>query len=91
MSHGHPTPPPGEKKHFFDRPENTRRFFNTFYVICGLLVLAEIFVDRHTEHPWEALFGFHALWGFASFWFLVLVAKQMRKLLIRPEDYYDAG
>ena len=89
MSEHHPASPPGEKKHFFDDPENTRFFFLAFYVICGVLIVAELFIHRHTEHPWEVLFGFHALWGFASFWFLVLVAKQMRKVLIRPEDYYD--
>lgn len=89
---GHPHGPgPGGKRHFFDSPENTRRFFTVFYVICGVLVLAEVLVDRHTEHSWEVLFGFHALWGFASFWFLVLAAKQMRRLLIRAEDYYEAG
>ena len=88
MSHDPPSPHPGDEKHFFDSRERTRRFFNAFYVICGVLVVAELVIDRHVEHAWERLFGFHALWGFVSFWFLVLVAKQMRKLLIRPEDYY---
>ncbi len=78
-----------ERKHFFDHPKNVKLFFRVFYVICGVLIVAELLIDRHTEHPWEGLFGFHGLWGFASFWFLVLVAKQMRKLLIRSEDYYD--
>jgi hypothetical protein len=30
-------------------------------------------------------------YGFVSFWFLVLLARPMRKLLIRSEDYYDRG
>ena len=89
MSEEHHGPAADETKHFFDSPENTKRFFHAFYVICGALVVAERFIDRHAEHPWEGLFGFYGLWGFASFWFLVFVAKQMRKLLIRPEDYYD--
>jgi hypothetical protein len=89
MSHDHHVPAPGEKKHFFESPENVRRFFLTFYVLCGISVVSEFFVDRVTHHPWEPVFGFYGLWGFASFWFLVLVAKQMRKVLIRPEDYYD--
>ena len=86
---GHDGPRPGEKAHFFDRKENVDRFFLAFYVVCALVMVAELFVDRHTEHPWEGLFGFYGLWGFASFWFLVLVAKQMRKVLMRSEDYYD--
>jgi hypothetical protein len=89
MSDAHHHTAPGEKRHFFDSPENTRRFFLVFYVICGIAIAGEFFVDRVTHHPWESLFGFYGLWGFASFWFLVLVAKQMRKILIRSEDYYD--
>ena len=85
----HHHPAAGGKRHFFDSPENTRRFFLVFYVICAVTFAGEFFVDRVTHHPWEPLFGFYALWGFASFWFLVLVAKQMRKVLIRSEDYYD--
>jgi hypothetical protein len=86
---GHRGPPPGERKHFFDSRRNADLFFRAFYVLCAVVFVAELFIDRHTEHPWEGLFGFYGLWGFASFWFLVLVAKQMRKVLIRSEDYYD--
>jgi len=91
MSHEPHTPAPGEKKHFFDSPENTKWFFRAFYLICCLLIVAELILGKETEHPhrWEGVFSFYGLWGFASFWFLVVVAKQVRKLLIRSEDYYD--
>jgi hypothetical protein len=34
-------------------------------------------------------FGFYGAYGFIGSVFLVLVAKQLRKLLKRPEGYYD--
>lgn len=80
-----------EPEGWMDRPDVLRRLFAVFYVICGLLVVAEFVLGRATEHPhpWEDLPAFYALYGFASFWLLVLVASEMRKLLIRPEDYYE--
>ena len=79
-----------------DRPAAVRRFFTVFYVICGALVLAELLLlgaaNEH-PHPLEEAMRFlvYPVYGFVSFWFLVLVAKPMRKLLIRPEDYYEGG
>lgn len=88
MSHDHHGPPK-EPIGWMDKPDVVKRFFQIFYVLCAITLVAELFVDRVLHHPWEWVFSFYGLWGFASFWFLVLVAKQMRKLLIRSEDYYD--
>ena len=78
---------------WMDKPDFVKRLFHVFYVLAGLLVLAEILLGRATEHPhpYEGPFGFYAVYGFLSFWFLVLLAKPMRKLLIRSEDYYEGG
>ncbi len=86
--HGSPKEPIG----WMDKPDVVKRLFKVFYVICGALVVAELVLGRATEHPhpYEGPFGFHAAYGFISFWFLVIVARGMRKLLIRSEDYYDA-
>jgi hypothetical protein len=35
------------------------------------------------------MFGFYSVYGFVACVLLVLLAKEMRKLLIRKEDYYD--
>jgi hypothetical protein len=53
------------------------------------LVLLDFVVHRHVAHPWERFFGFHAFYGFVACWTLVVVAKLMRKFLMRGEDYYD--
>jgi hypothetical protein len=41
------------------------------------------------SHPWEGFFGFYALYGFVACVLLVLLAKEMRKLVMRDEDYYE--
>ena len=74
---------------FFDRPETLRLILNSLYVICALLVGLDFVIHRHTEHPWEGLYGFYPIYGFIGCVILVLVAKWMRKILMREEDYYQ--
>ena len=80
---------PQQRQHLFDKPENVRRLLRTLYLACALLLAADLFVHRHAEHGWESLWGFYAVYGFAACVLLVLLAKQLRKLLKRGEDYYD--
>lgn len=74
---------------FFDKPENVQIILRVFYVCCALLFIADFFVHRHTYHALEEWPGFYPLYGFAGCVVLVLIAKEMRKVLMRKEDYYD--
>ncbi len=78
-----------EKKHIFDNPKNVRRVIWFLFIACAGLFAADFFVYRKVEHPWESLFGFYGIYGFITFSLLVLVAKELRKILMRGEDYYD--
>ncbi len=78
-----------EPKGFFDKPENISKMLKVFYVICGLLVVADFIVHRHIYHDWEKIPAFYAIYGFVGCVVLVLIAKEMRKVLMRGEDYYD--
>lgn len=78
-----------ERQHIFDKPENVRRLLRTFYLLCALLLAADFIYHRHVIHGWESLWGFYALFGFAACVSLVLIAKQLRTILRRPENYYD--
>ncbi len=78
-----------EKKYFFDSPDNVRIVLHVFYGICLGLLLTDLIYHRHVIHAWESLVGFYGLFGFAACVALVLLAKQMRKVLKRKEDYYD--
>ncbi|MBT8419575.1 MAG: hypothetical protein KJO08_01805 [Gammaproteobacteria bacterium] len=78
-----------EKKHLFDNPANVTRLLRIFFAICLGLVGVEFFFHRHVVHAWENLWGFYALYGFVACVALVLIATQMRKVLMRDEDYYE--
>ncbi|MEL0036934.1 MAG: hypothetical protein VW882_11120 [Gammaproteobacteria bacterium] len=78
-----------EKVYLFDKPKNVSRLLNGFYAICGILFLLDFVITRKTYHPWEWFWGFYALYGFIACVVLVVIAKEMRKVLMREEDYYD--
>lgn len=78
-----------EPQGFFDKPENVSKMLKVFYVICALLVAADFVVHRHIYHDWEKIPAFYAIYGFVGCVVLVLIAREMRKFLMRGEDYYD--
>lgn len=78
-----------DKPHFFDKPGNVQLVLTILYLTCGLLMLADFVVHRHVEHPLESLPGFYAVYGFVGCVSLVMVAKELRKLVKRREDFYD--
>ena len=80
-----------EKRHLFDDPRNTRRLVRVLVALCLLLVGLDAVIHRHAVHPWEGFFGFYALYGFIACVLLVLLAKELRKLLMRDETYYEGG
>lgn len=83
------TPDQDEKRYLFDNPRNVDRLLYGFYGVCAVLLGLDMLLHRHIGHPWEHLIGFYPLYGFIACVLLVLVAKEMRKLVMRDEDYYD--
>jgi hypothetical protein len=77
-----------ETRHVFDDPGKVKRLLTILHAICAALVLLDFVHRRHMIHDWESLWGFYAVFGFVACVILVLVAKQMRKVLMRAEDYY---
>lgn len=63
--------------------------FRALAVVCGLLLLCEPLYHKHGYFAWEDAFGFHAFLGFGAFFLIVMAGKQLRKVLMRDEDYYD--
>jgi hypothetical protein len=78
-----------QKKHLFDNPNNVSLLLRVFYTICAVLFILDFVLHRHVTHSWENLPGFYAIFGFVACVALVLIANQMRKVLMRKEDYYD--
>jgi len=78
-----------QKTYLFDNPRNVRRVVLGLVGACVILAGLDLVLHRHVTHPWEAMVGFYAVYGFVACVLLVLLAKEMRKVLIRKEDYYD--
>ena len=78
-----------EKKYWLDSRENVTKLYRGLCVVCLLLVSVDLFLHRHEDFSFATLFGYHALYGFIACVALVLTAKQLRRMLMRPEDYYD--
>lgn len=77
------------KVYWLDNPRNVNRLVYGLVLICTLLVLADFFYHKHTHFEFEGWFGFFAWFGFVGCVGLVLLAKEMRRLVKRDEDYYD--
>ncbi|MCG8621489.1 MAG: hypothetical protein MJE68_05740 [Proteobacteria bacterium] len=66
-----------------------RAFTAALLVVTAALVVIEVTQTRYGEIDIESLPLFPAIFGFASFVFIVMVGKLLRKVLMRDEAYYD--
>ena len=78
-----------ERQYWLDNRRNVDKIFYGLVLICAGLFLADFFYHKHVNFKFENWFGFFAWYSFVYCIVLVLLAKQMRKLLKRGEDYYD--
>ena len=81
--------PTGERARWLDDPRNVTRIVYVLYAACALLFIADFFYHKHVHFEFEEWIGFYGWFGFFSYMFIVLSAKQLRKLLYRDETYYD--
>jgi len=68
---------------------NVERMLRALYVACALLLVFDLLYTRKTSFAFEGWIGFYGWFGLASCVLLVIVARAMRKLVMRGEDYYD--
>jgi hypothetical protein len=81
--------PRPERRHWLDERGNVDKIYYGLVIVCAALLLADFFYDKHAKFRLEDIFGFYGIFGFVACVGLVLAAKELRKLLKRPEDYYD--
>lgn len=79
----------GKKKYWLDNPRNVDRVAYAVYAACGVLLLIDLFLPKHGPFAIEHLFGFYAIFGFAAYVALVVIAEGLRTVVMRREDYYD--
>ena len=73
----------------FDNPKNVKRLLFVFYLSLVALVGIDFFVHKHVDFAWEEAPGFYAVYGFVSCVGLIFIAKGLRLIVKRREDYYD--
>ena len=66
------------------------------FIICGALLVIDPFVPKHEGYTFkyevfeiERWWGFYGIYGFIGCVFLVLAAKEMRRIIMKPERYYE--
>ncbi len=77
------------RRRWLDRPGSVDKIYWSVVAVCAGLLPLDFFYHKHTELEIERYFGFYGIYGFVCCVFLVLAAKELRKLLMRGEDYYD--
>lgn len=79
----------GEPKGWPFKKKNIDRICYALYAVSALLLVIDPFVHKHGKFAIEHWWGFYGIYGFIGCVFLVLAAKELRKLVMRSEDYYD--
>lgn len=79
-----------ERSYWLDDRKNVNKIIYGLYAVCAVVGLIDLFPYKHHLHfSFEYWFGFSSIYGFVACVSLVLAAKQLRKIVMRPEDYYD--
>jgi hypothetical protein len=82
--------PEGEKERFLDRQENVDRLLWGFTGLGLAALVVDFFFHRHVYNSLERVWGFYGIFGAVSIVVLVQLAKVLRKLVMRDEDYYES-
>jgi len=80
---------PEKKTYWFDDSGNVTRLYRGLWGLGIALVLADLVVHRHEEFGFAGWFGFYGIYGFVGIVALVFAAVVLRRLVKRPEDYYE--
>jgi hypothetical protein len=82
--------PAEERTWWLDRKENVTKIALALYIVCGVVLLADLIIDRHAETDIDEIPFFYGIYGFVASVLLVVIAKEvLRRFVKRPEDYYD--
>ena len=77
------------KTYWLDQPRNVRKIYLGLWLFGLAWFLPDFFLEKHEDVELAATIGFYALYGFIACVALVLTAKGLRRILMRPEDYYE--
>jgi len=74
---------------FFEKKSTINGLIAIVVILCIGFGVADFFVHHHAYFGEDKIPVFYGIAGFVAFFGLVLVGKQLRKLIMRDEDYYE--
>ena len=74
---------------FLEKPGTIRILWILLYLVCGLTLVPELFIERHDYFGIDHYFSFYAGLGFISCALLIILAKGLSYILKKNVDYYD--
>ncbi|MEE4210930.1 MAG: hypothetical protein V2I43_16905 [Parvularcula sp.] len=84
-----------EERSVFETPGTLRAIWIGVPAACAVFALMNVVLAvQHKTHPHFAIDSFPVFYGvvgFVSFAFIVLAGQHLRKILMRPEGYYDGA
>lgn len=78
-----------EPARWLDDKRNVKKICYALYAFSAALLVIDPFIHKHGPFAIEHWWGFYGVYGFVGCVFLVLAAKELRRLVMRSEDYYD--
>lgn len=60
-----------------------------FFLLCAVFLRMDFFKEREVHHPLEEWPILYPVFGFVGIALLILIAKVLRRLVMRSEDYYE--
>ena len=80
---------PGHREYWLEKPGSVDKIWWGLVGVCATLFLADLLYEKHVHYEFEEVPGFYGIYGFISCVVLVLAARELRKVVMRPEDYYE--
>ena len=80
--------PLGKTLSWFTKTKHANKIFLGLALLCFVLFLSDFTYNKHGHFHIEEIPGFYGAYGFFMFTALILVAKALRLLIKRPENYY---
>lgn len=78
-----------DKRYWLDDPANVTKLYRGLWVLGILLLVLDLFLDKHEDFGFAGWLFFYGAFGFFACVILVVAAKGLRRLLMRDEDYYE--
>ena len=66
------------------------RILVIFFTLCAIVLAMDFFGRPEKHHPIEEWPFAYPFFGFFGIALLIVLAKGLRRLVMRSEDYYDA-